>query len=284
MKKSLILLLIISLFAGCEREKYGNVRQKIKCTSVNPDSNKKSKSQKGIQELRYTQFGDFITSITPTSFIGEFAIVRFFSIDPNDNFIALVGGITGDEGITADFCLDSTISVIPELCCNVYQNPDGQGGYFKNEVTLKYLYVSMGLEVVIELPAEYNNVFQTNIITRNLYALNSPVEELREFGQGMNIYFGQTDSTFISYDPPFPNFNTGVHIRSDRFDEWTLIPPLEGQDITVLSTLGFIIDDIIHVYAGLDNIPYTSDDVIVFEPKFWERIYVNVNISENYAQ
>jgi len=42
-----------------------------------------------------------------------------------------------------------------------------------------------------------------------------------------------------------------------------------------------LIENIIHVYAGADNIPYTSDDVIVFEPKFWERIYVDVDISEN---
>lgn len=54
-----------------------------------------------------------------------------------------------------------------------------------------------------------------------------------------------------------------------------------GKDKTILSTIGFIIDDIIHVYAGQDNIPYTSDDVIVLEPKYWERMYIDVDISEN---
>ena len=35
-------------------------------------------------------------------------------------------------------------------------------------------------------------------------------------------------------------------------------------------------ENIIQIYAGADNIPYTSDDIIVMEPKFWERIYVDV--------
>ena len=281
MKKTVILLLIISLFASCAKEKYGNVRQQIKCTSEIPDGKQKIKLEKRKQELRYTQFGDFVTSVTPTSFIGKLNMVRFFRENPDDTYIALVGGRTGQGGISTDFCINSTVSVIPELCCNVYQNPDGQGGYFKNDVTLEYLYVNMGLEVVLELPEEYNNVFDTNIITTGLSALNGPVEELREFGDDLKIHFGQTDSTFISHVNLFDTFNTGLHIRSDKFEEWTLTPPLGGKDKTILSTIGFIIDDIIHVYAGQDNIPYTSDDVIVLEPKYWERMYIDVDISEN---
>ncbi|MFO7657086.1 MAG: hypothetical protein R6W78_08465 [Bacteroidales bacterium] len=60
-----------------------------------------------------------------------------------------------------------------------------------------------------------------------------------------------------------------------------MTPPLGVKTKTVVSTLGFIIDEIIHVYAGIDNNPYTDNDVIVFEPKFWERIDVDVNINEN---
>jgi len=276
----------IFLIVGCDKEKYGSVRQQIRCTSENTDV--QSKSQKGIQDLKYTQFGDFITTITPTSFIGELDMVRYFADNPDDNFIALFGGVTGDEAISTDFRIDSTISVIPTLCCNVYDNPDGEGGYFKNDVTLKYLYIRMGLETVFELPEDYKDItlsnFQTqqngNIITTNLYALNSVVAELHELGQEMNIYFGQTDSTYISHDNPFPNFNSGINIRSDRFNEWTLTPPLPQKTKTVVSTLNFVIDDIIHIYSGPDNIPYTNDDVIVFEPKFWERIKVEVDIYE----
>jgi hypothetical protein len=70
-------------------------------------------------------------------------------------------------------------------------------------------------------------------------------------------------------------------IKSSKFNEWTLTPPLPEQTKTIVSTLGFNNDNIIHVYAGADNIPYTSDDVIVLEPKYWERIYSSVNIIEN---
>lgn len=290
MKYFLILITIVFLFTGCENEKYGNVRQQIRFTSEMLGFGQKVESQKSTQELRYTQFGDFITSITPISFIAELGPVRYFSHKSNEDFIALVGGSTGIEVLTADFCIDSTIPVIPTLCCNVYDNPDGQGGgYFKNDVTLKMLYIRMNLKPVIELPAEYRNVnlinYQTQqngkILTTNLFTLNQAVEELRVFKQSIDIYFGQSDSTYISSDLPFPDYNTGVHIRSSNFNEWTLTPPLGVQTKTVVSSLGFIIDDIIHVYAGTDNIPYTGDDVIVLEPKFWERIYVDVNINEN---
>ncbi len=289
MKQLLILLLIVILFTGCKKNKYGNVKQQIRFTSEIIGFNKNVKLQKRTQELRYSQFGDFVTSITPISFIAELGPVRYFSENSHDNFIALVGGSIGNEILTADFSVESTVPVTPTLCCNVYDNPDGQGGgYFKNDVTLKMLYIRMNLKPVFELPVEYNNInlinYQTQqngrIITTDLFTLNQPVEELQVFNQTMDIYFGQFDSTYISFDVPVRDYNSGVHIRSSNFKEWTLTPPLGVETKTVVSTLGFFIDDIIHVYAGNDNIPYTDDDVIVFEPKFWERIDVDVNINE----
>lgn len=291
MKQLLILLLIVILFiTGCKKNKYGNVKQQIRFTSEILGAGKKVKSQKSNQELRYTQFGDFVTSITPMSFVSELGPVRYFSQKGNEDFIALVGESTGIVILTADFAIDSTIPVIPTLCCNVYDNPDGQGGgYFKNDVTLKMLYIRMNLKPVFELPVEYSNVnlihYQTQqngrIITTNLYTLNQPVAELQVFNQTLDIYFGQFDSTYISSELPFPDYNSGVHLRSSNFTEWTLTPPLGVETKTIVSTLSFFIDNIIHVYAGADNIPYTEDDVIVLEPKFWERIDVVVTINEN---
>jgi hypothetical protein len=228
------------------------------------------------------------------SLVAELGPVRYLSTRYDEDFIVLVGGATGTETLTADFSIESTIPVTPTICCNVYDNPDGQGGgYFKNDVTLKMLYIRMDLKPVLELPIEYSNVnlinFQTQqngrIITTDLYTLNLPVEDFREFNQTMEIYFGQCDSTYISDDPPLPDDDTynnpNVHVRSPNYEEWTLTPPLGVETKTIITTISFLTDDIIHVYAGTDNIPYTDDDVIVFEPKFWEKIYVDVTINEN---
>lgn len=55
-----------------------------------------------------------------------------------------------------------------------------------------------------------------------------------------------------------------------------MVPPLPGETKTYITAIGFINDDIIQIYAVADNIPYTSDDIIVFEPFFWEKIFVDV--------
>jgi len=70
---------------------------------------------------------------------------------------------------------------------------------------------------------------------------------------------------------------TGYHIRSSKFNKWTMKPPLPDETKTVISTIVFDNDDIIQLYAGIDNRPYTSDDIIVLEPRFWKRIIVYVD-------
>jgi len=41
--------------------------------------------------------------------------------------------------------------------------------------------------------------------------------------------------------------------------------------------MNFNITELIQIYAGKDNIPYTFDDVFVYAPKFRERISVILN-------
>jgi hypothetical protein len=40
--------------------------------------------------------------------------------------------------------------------------------------------------------------------------------------------------------------------------------------------VSFDFADLIHIYAGRDNKPYTYDDVFVYAPRFWERLKVRV--------
>lgn len=196
MKQLLIILLIGILFNACDKNKHGNVKQQIRFSSEIPI--KKAIFSKISNELRYTQFGDFITSITPSSFVSVVGPARYFYNKGNEDFIALIGGSTGNETLTADFSMNSTISVIPTLCCNVYDNPDGQGGgYFKNAVTFKLFFVWMRLNPVIELPVEYSNISlgqftgqnqqSGRILSTDYWNLNKPVQELNVLGQLISV-------------------------------------------------------------------------------------------------
>jgi hypothetical protein len=198
----------------------------------------------------------------------------------------------GQSPVMADFSNNSTLSVNPVLNgTNIMLNPDGQGGFFKDNVTFKILWIRMGLTQTIELPEAYSQVRlnqfnsnqkNNNIITTDVIPLFQAVSNLSTFGKTFTIYFGKTENTYIAVDEAeryFLGNNTLPHIRSSKYSEWTMTPPLADQTKTIISTIGFYNNDIIQVYAGSDNIPYTNDDVIVFEPGFWERIYVKV--SEN---
>lgn len=296
MKYLSILMIVVFLFGACKKEKYGNTRQKLRVTTDAFSTKLKSSKLKLLrneQELRYTQFGDFITAITPTSFIGELGVVRFYADTINGgidagSFMTLV--ITdlhaGEEPVLADFTNNATISVIPVINGDVYMNPDGQGASFRENVTFKILWISMELKQVIELPAEYTNIQLNqfyplfsqkvgNILTTELKPLYEPVSSLSELNNGLTIYFGMTDSTYIEEGSMLGNAR-GRYIRSSQFKTWTMTPPLPDETKTYISTIGFVNDNIIQIYAGADNIPYTSDDIIVLEPQFWERIYVDV--------
>jgi hypothetical protein len=96
-----------------------------------------------------------------------------------------------------------------------------------------------------------------------------------------NYVFGGTDSTFMVYgNGQFNNDNplsqTGYIIRGNSFPGLTIHPVPEGETRTVKGTMTFNLDNLIQVYAGKDNIPYTADDIFVYSPKFWERLSINL--------
>jgi hypothetical protein len=95
------------------------------------------------------------------------------------------------------------------------------------------------------------------------------------------IVLGNTDSTFIyssngtSKDDPLGT--KGLIIRSNKFNSITLKAIPEGEMRTITGIMTYYINDLIQIYAGKDNIPYTYDDVFVYAPRFWERISVSLN-------
>lgn len=291
--KSLSLIIVgLFLFLGCKKEKYGNTHLKLRATT-NTYTNKSM--IKRTSELKYNQFGDFITSLTPESFVGEFFYVSYRKdsiIENAPTIMNLIQNINQEDPTRVDFVKNPTISVIPKLnggTTPFFENEDGQGGFYTVDVTFKILSMQMGLKQEIKLPAEYANIELTqfanfpqfasksgNVLTTSLYPMNKIVTELEAFSNTISIYFGQTDSTYTYYGSFLGNA-IGPNIRSSKYEEWTMKPPVNGTNKTYLSTIGFTNDNIIHLYAGADNTPYTSDDIVVLEPKFWERIYVYVN-------
>ncbi len=312
MRKIAIISLIFLLFAGCKKDKYGNLVHKIKYTSAK-ESKAKNKG-KGIAELYYTQFGDYITSITPGSFIGNFDMVRIYgtttSSDNHPVFMTLIQPNSTDGNIRyADFSNNAEITVTPTLCGPfVNCNDDGTGGCFKDDATFKLLQVCLhNISQVINLPVQYNGVNLSqfngqygqglyssdsvkigNILTVDMYPLIGKISDTSQFyGHPLTFYFGMTDNTTLYYSGPSMQFPTSLNetpnldmpypfVWSNKFTEWTLKSPANKETITITSTIGFDNENLIQIYAGADNVPYTSDDIIVYAPNFWDRIYINV--------
>lgn len=278
-------LLCCLIFVGCKKNKPGNLRQKIHVT------NQENSQRKSGNDLRHDHLGDFITTLTPSSFVGTLYAVRFV----NDNLEAHLADMltlvqadpaNGIQPLLADFSQNATISVVPVLngLNTITSNADGNGSYFKEPTTFRLLWLSMDIRQTILLPDAYANVRlkqfgfdsqQGNVLTTDLTYLNQRLGDSNLNSNGLTIYFGMTDSTYFS-NAPMMGSPAMKHIRSANYREWVMNPPPPEGTKTYVSTIGFSNDNIIHLYAGADNEPYTEDDAVVLEPNFWDRIYVNV--------
>lgn len=307
MRTIAIILLTFILFAGCKKDKYGDLVHKMNYTT-----SKELKNKGLADELHYTQFGDYITSITPSSFIGEFGMVRIYGTtnvsDSPPVFMTLIQPMaTGDNLRFADFSNNAEITFTPTLNGPfVNADDDGTGGCFMDDAIFKLLHINLNnLRHTIELPVQYNGVILSqvssqylndstqneNIIVVDMYPLVRIINDTLQFyKQIMTFYFGMTDSTTIyTTGPAIPtpsSLNQDFDMRipfvwGNKFNEWTLKSPANGETITITSIIGFDNENLIQIYAGEDNTPYTSDDIIVYAPNFWERIYINVTTNIN---
>ena len=67
-------------------------------------------------------------------------------------------------------------------------------------------------------------------------------------------------------------------IRSHQFTSLTVTMPEPDETIRMYSTVSFNTDNLIQVYAGRDNTPYTQDDVFTYAPNYWERLKVRLEV------
>ncbi|MGE5457272.1 MAG: hypothetical protein ACM3RX_02845 [Methanococcaceae archaeon] len=69
-----------------------------------------------------------------------------------------------------------------------------------------------------------------------------------------------------------------ILIRSHKYNNMIHNSPAEGETIVMNGTLSFDTRNLIQICTGSDRIPYTGDDVFVYAPNFWERIYSKLEV------
>lgn len=266
---------------------------------------------------RYTQFGDYITSVTPNKFLIKFLSLKLCSTweHQNDNLEIIDNNKldwTSTERI-ADFSQNSTVNIaitgnvptnlemiylfsIPMFYYQEFELPQQYADYTINQAGHANLAcLSFGSEN-IDYPAANSGIGGVKegcTIKGSNNPLMAPI-----FDENWNdaildgfpgnfpewpktIVMGNTDTTFIYHSTGTckddPLGTKGDIIRSNKFTPITLNAIPDGETKTMTGIMTFNTTDLIQIYAGKDNIPYTYDDVFVYAPRFWERISVSLN-------
>lgn len=304
--KNIILLLVIILLAGCSKKEGLDLKFKTIYTSL-PNTNK-SAFKSAIQSSKtgnYTEFGDFLGTITPEKVTAKFNTIRFIDRKSTDAGMQTMLEIISvnwpfdDERRFADFTDGNEIEVVPEI----YGNVSNDGWFVDKNIRLKYLLI-LPQEFILEfkVPDQLTNnltTYKDVYFEKNGTRVKCGIDFLLyydndkgyENGRGIGIngfVFGETDSSYIVLQNNIPSGDVAELIsqaqpnsvvRSHRYNSPVLYPPAEGETKIITTTISFDSKDIIQHYAGLDNIPCTWDDVFVFVPAFWERF--NVVIEQN---
>lgn len=306
MKKLLVILILISLFLACKKEESGTMYFKMKYTTQTLPTKSKLSA-----DTLYTGFGDYITSLTPTRFLGKFSMTGFQdtynNMDNNTKMLLFIDGNqpANDPARFADFSNNAEVSFSPNL-----RGIQDDHGLFSSE-QINFIYFFFGVEYFyqeVELPQQYANVnlsmFNGSFCNHQYWSDSVKVNNILKIehfplicrifnvtnGWPCSYVFGNCDSTFIfnteannvqnSVNWPFGGSTILQIIRSNKYKTVTINTPGPGETVEMISTLGFDIQNLIQVYAGADNIPYNSDDIFIYAPNYWERIRVNLEIKE----
>jgi hypothetical protein len=264
------------------------------------------KPGKSGSDTLHTIFGNYITSITPYHLSAQARMLIFQDIydhtDPACHMIAYIE----NQNMNLDFSGGVEIEFNPTL-----HGTDIKDGLFEQkEVDFRYIYFDPELfNHEFQIPIEYldaaNNSNTNNFLNGSTFQVDTvnnaiTVNCTRNFSYGaihgnanamptgFMFVFGQTDSTYIyMYDGttlpeaerfPFWDDDNRVIIRSSKFSTQKIVMPDKGETFTMFATLSFNTDNLIQVYAGNDNVPYTSDDVFVYCPHFWDKVRINLEM------
>ena len=300
MKTLFYILLTIVLLSSCKKES-GTVLYKINFTT-----NKiTSKSLKLETDNLYTQFGDYITSLTPSKFTASIWTIGYVDTVQSSNqydfhslqYMQQNSEILpwDDPSRIVDFSDNNTVTFNPSLGGRL----DNNGQFVDKQIDFIYFYfMPIYFYQEVQLPAEYKNVhlnmFSSASVDNNVLKVRHPemLSKILPNAQtlhGFNFIFGNTDSTFVvnpnketvltSENNPISDATNDLIIRSNKYTNMIYNTPSSGETIVMTGVLSFDSKDLIQVYAGADNIPYTSDDIFVYAPKFWERINSRLDVN-----
>lgn len=316
MKKAFYFLIIIFL-ASCSKDDGG----KLVCNmTYNLTNEMKASLHKKAYSTsdRYTQFGNYITSVTPDKFLIKFLSLKLCNTWENqNNNLEIIDNNKLDWTSTdriADFSENSTVSIaidgniptdlemiylvsIPMFYYQEFELPEQYSGFtIDMDGSTNLACLSFGGASNIDYPAANDGIGgikEGRIVKGGNNPLMAPIFDENWIDVILNGFpgnfpewprtavFGNTNSTFIysstgtSIDDPLGT--GGDIIRSNKFNSITLQAIPEGETKTITGIMTFNTAELIQIYAGKDNIPYTSDDVFVYAPKFWERISVILN-------
>lgn len=305
MKKIVIFLILIMVFSACKKEGTGTMNFKIHYT----DSPDKAKS--GYKnDTYYTGFGDYITSLTPHRFLGKFGMLGFRTnyMDPNikEHTLLFIDGNMSDDDPAkiADFSNNAVVSYSPDLSGLM----DDHFRFVGEQIELVYFFYDLlNFYQEVNIPAQYEgvdvqmfnyvygnyNCRLDSIMENNImYVEHFPfIARLFVTSNGWPNFFvfGNCDSTFVfntegnevsanSLHFPFGGSTRSQIIRSNNYFPIVVNTPYENETVNFIATMSFDTRNLIQIYAGEDNLPYTGDDVFIYAPNFWERIKVIVEI------
>lgn len=259
----------------------------------------------------HTQFGPYITSVTPYKLFAKMNILMYLDNldqqDPATHMFSYIDGHDNDPNqhieLDIDFSDNQEFSVTPIM----YSTDIRDGLFEQKEVTFRYFhFIPYYMSLSFEVPLQYKDVVFTwspmndnrtydPVLNRVTYTcMNQMLEQWLYPADStgnhipMGYVFGGTDSTYIFNPggltiPPDqclfggPACNNPV-IRSNRFSPVTVTMPDDGESIEMFSTISFNSDGLIHIYAGQDGIPYSGDDKFVYAPRYWERATVRLEV------
>ncbi len=308
--KNLIFIFIILCITSCRKEGL-DVKFRTIFKSSN-DKNKQPEDESLKNKLgNYTQFGDYLGSITPESVTAKFMTIRFtdskYLINGQTTLIDVVSPNFDDNDPRrfADFSNGNTVEVVPDMFGNI----DNDGWFVDDNIELKYLgifpyYLLFNYilppqydTVVLRLdhyPGQGSGIFYppgftdaakrigNTMSSTNYYFMQ---HEYQGIGFGPRAFvFGGTDSSYVVSPQNIPegeiatlvSMSTGDVARIGNYSYEVLSPPDKGKSKVITTTISFNFSQIIQYYAGMDNIPYTYDDIFVLVPNFWERFQINL--------
>ena len=310
MKRFIFLLLVITSFASCNKDKRGNVIYKITFTTEEISLHKKIQhGARSDDETLYAQFGDYITSLTPKKFTAKIWTIGYTDrvgwqdanilqyIEQNGDMVPY-----NDSIRYVDFSNNATVNFNPVI----YGELDEDHNTFViPQVDFIYFYfIPFYLYQEVELPSQYQSVtidmffssmwpdpaavLEGNILKIPQYQMINKISPDAQQNGGIYFVFGNCDSTYVvnkngeyvgvSSDCPIAEPKNDLTIRSNKYAKTIFNSPEKGETVIMNGTLSFNTDNLIQVYAGADNIPYTNDDIFVYAPRFWERIGSSLEI------